>query len=150
RCACRYLRELKGICNSSLQYRQQALELAAHCALLKTSLGWDCCGDAATLLFAGDAVSLALESGNICLLLSAYSKRACAYLMEDQRALALTTARDARDVLEKHKERLPINIRGGTYSNLAIMQARNKLNPDTALKKAIEQGPDDEGRYLLV
>src|SRR5579859_778576 len=40
RCVCRYLVELKVICNTSLRYRTQALELAAHYAILKSNLGW--------------------------------------------------------------------------------------------------------------
>lgn len=67
----------------------------------------------------------------------------------DQRELALETARDARDLLEKCKDPLPICVRGGTYSTLSVMQARNYQSPDMARKKASEQGPDSEVQYLL-
>lgn len=149
RCVCRYLVELKVISHTSPHYRTRALELAAHCAILKTMLGWGCAGNAATIHFAEDAVSLSHEFGDVRLLLSAYSKRAWAYLEVDQRGLALETARIARDLLKEQKERLPICIWGGTWSNLAVMQARNGLDPDTARKKALEQGPDNQILYGL-
>src|SRR5579859_7308552 len=147
RCVCRYLVELKVISHTSPHYHTRALELAAHCAILKTMLGWGRAGNDATLLFAEDAVSLSREFGDVCLLLSAYSKRAWAYLEVDQRVLALDTARIARDLLKEQKERLPICIWGGTWSNLAVMEARNGLDPDTARKKALEQGPDNQILY---
>jgi transcriptional regulator with XRE-family HTH domain len=149
RCVCRYLVELQVISNTSPHYRIRALELAAHCAILKTMLGWGCAGNAATIHFAEDAVSLSREFGDVRLLLSAYSKRAWAYLEVDQRGLALDTARIARDLLKEQKERLPICIQGGTWSNLAVMEARNGLDPDTARKKALEQGPDNQILYGL-
>jgi len=142
-----YLIDLETIIHSSPRNRTQALELAAHYAILKTSLGWSCADDATALLFAQDAIQFSRESGNICLLLSAHSKLAWAYLYTDQRRLALTTAREARDLVEKYKNALPVCLWGGTYSNLSVMEARNRLDPDTARKKAIEQGPDNQVMY---
>lgn len=78
------------------------------------------------------------------MLLSAYSKLSWAYLYDQKQFLALSTAREARDILEQRKESLPACIRGGTYSTLSVMQSRCKQNPDTALKKSIEQDPGDE------
>jgi transcriptional regulator with XRE-family HTH domain len=150
RCVCRYLVELEVISSSSSRYRTQALELAAHCALLKTKLGWDCKGNASALIFAQDAIRIARDSGNICLQLSASTKLAWAYLWDDERELALETASEARDLLGKYKEhQFPICIRGGTWSTLSVMQARNGVDPNRAIKKASEQGPDNQVRYLL-
>jgi transcriptional regulator with XRE-family HTH domain len=150
RCVCRYLVELEAIGNSASRYRTQALELAAHCALLKTLLGWHCKGNASALIFAQDAIRIARDSGHICLQLSASSKLAWAYLLVDERELALETASEARNLLEKHREqRFPICIRGGTWSTLSVMQARNGLDPNRAIKKASEQGPDNQVQFLL-
>lgn len=143
-CVSRYLGELQTIIASSSRYRKQAIELAAHGAILKTMLGWRCAGDAAALSFAHDAVPLACESGDRCLQLSAYSKLSWAYLYDQRPDAALKTAREARDILEQHKGKLPSCIRGGTYSTLAVMQARNHQSPDTALKKAVEQDPGND------
>jgi DNA-binding XRE family transcriptional regulator len=151
RCVCRYLVELEIISRSSSRYRTQALELAAHCAILKALLGWNCTGNASALIFAQDAMRISRDSGNICLQLSASAKLAWAYLWGDERELALETASDARNLLEKYKERrFPICIRGGTWSTLSIMQARNGVDPDRAIKKASEQWPDNEIQFLLV
>src|SRR5215469_9937513 len=49
-CVSRYLVELKVIGNSSSRYRQQALELAAVCAIGKKTLGWGRVSRAANLL----------------------------------------------------------------------------------------------------
>jgi hypothetical protein len=91
------------------------------------------------------------DSGQTCLQLSASTKLAWAYLWGDERELALETASEARDLLEKHKEqRFPICIRGGIWSTLSIMQARNGIDSDRAIKKASEQWPDNETQFLLV
>jgi hypothetical protein len=149
RCVSRYLVELGVISNSSLRYRTQALELAAQCAILKARLGWGQYGTAAAILFARDAMNIAHESGDLRLQLSASSKLAWFYLRDDQRELALETAREGRNLLEKYKGPLPICVRGGTWSTLSVMQARNYLSPDAARKKASEQGPDNEVQCLM-
>ena len=150
RCVCRYLVELDVISHTSSRYRTQALELAAHCAILRTNLGWDCKGNSSALTFAQDAMRISRESGNICLQLSASTKLAWAYLWGGERELALETACDARDLLGKYKEQqLPICVLGGTWSTLSVMQARNGLDPDRAIQKASEQGADNEIQFLL-
>jgi transcriptional regulator with XRE-family HTH domain len=150
RCVSRYLVELLIISNSFSCYRTQALELAAHCAILKTLLGWDCKGNSVALVLAQDAMRISRDSGNICLQLSAHTKQAWAYLFGGERELALETASDARDLLGKYKElRFPIGIRGGTWSTLSVMQARNGLDPDRAIKKASEEWPGDEIQFFL-
>lgn len=140
RCVSRYLIELKAINKSSSQYRERALELACHCAILKTQVGWKYAGDAATLLFAKEAVEMTRDSGQIELHLSALSKLAWAYIYLDEEALALRTAQEATDVLRRNNSPIPVGIYGGTWSTLSAMQARNFLNPDYALKKAGERG----------
>jgi transcriptional regulator with XRE-family HTH domain len=150
RCVCRYLVELELISNTSLRYRTQALELAARCAILKANLGWDCKGNSSALIFAQDAIRISRDSGNICLQLSAQAKLAWAYLFDDERELALETAGESRNLLEKYKEQqFPICIRGGIWSTLSVMQARNGLDPDRAIKKASEQWPDNEVQFLM-
>jgi transcriptional regulator with XRE-family HTH domain len=127
RCVCRYLVELKVISDSSLRYRTQALELAAHCAILKAKLGWGQYGTAAAILFAQDAMNIARESGDLRLQLSASSKLAWFYLRDDQRELALETAREGRNLLEKYKGPLPICIRGGATRENTIWHSQSMM-----------------------
>jgi DNA-binding XRE family transcriptional regulator/tetratricopeptide (TPR) repeat protein len=143
----RYLVELRAIAKSSSRYRTQALELATRCAILKTSLGYDCVNDAGALVFALEAVELAAESGNVCLQISASSKLAWAYLWTNKRRLALQTATNASDLLKRYKEPLPACIRGGAHSTLSVMQAKNGQPYDIALKKAGEQDPGFQVLY---
>ncbi len=147
RCVSRYLVELKEIVKSSSQYRERAQELASHCVILKTNMGWERAGDASTVLLAEDAVEITRDFGHVGLHLSALSKLAWAYLFQDQDDLALLIAEEARAVLERYKDPLPVCISGGTYSTLAVAQARNFLDPDFALKKAGEQKPGNQIFY---
>ncbi len=146
-CLSRFLVELRAIADSSFHYRQQALELATHCAIWKAMLGADCVGDAGSLVFAKEAVELALESGDVRLQLSAYSKLAWAYLWNNKRKLALKTATDASDLLRTYKDPLPVCIRGGTHSTLSVMQARNGKPYDRVLKQASERDPGQRVLY---
>jgi len=139
RCVSRYLIELKAIIKSSSKSRERAQELACHCAILKTNVGWAYAGDAATLLFAKEAVEITREFGHVELYLSALSKLAWSYLYQDEEALALSTAQQAITLLKGHKGPIPICIYGGTWSTLGVVQARNFLDPDFAIKKAGEQ-----------
>ena len=84
RCVSRYLVELKEIVKSSSHYRERALELASHCAILKTKLGSGRAGAASAVLFAQDAVEITRDFGHIGLHLSALSKLAWAHLYMDQ------------------------------------------------------------------
>lgn len=139
---------LQTIAQRSSSHRTQALDLLARCALLKTILGWHCVGDANTLEIAKQAVILSKEaytiSGDPSLLLSAYSKLAWAYSYTDEDERALNTALIAeRFMLRQDAALIPAGIYGGTYSTLALMQAKNEQSPNTALGKALENDPGD-------
>ena len=121
RCVCRYLVELEIICNSLSRYRHTGARVSSPLCYPEdeSRLGshWQVYGAS----LCSGCHDISRESGNICWLLSAYSDLAWAYVENDERELALETARDARDLLEeheKHKGRLPICIRGGTYMTL--------------------------------
>ncbi len=147
-CVSRFLIELRAIADFSSKYRKQALELATHCAIQKALLGWDCVNVAGALAFALEAVDLATESGDICLQLSARSKLSWAYLYDHKRQRALRVAVEARDILRSHQgKRLPACIIGGTYSTLAVMQARNKQPYDTSLKMSMDLDPGTQVLY---
>ncbi len=135
----RYLAELKEIIKSSSQYRERAKELACHCAILKTNVGWECVGDAATHHFAKEAVEITRDFGHVELYLSALSKLAWSYLYLGEDALALSTAQEAIALLKGHKGPVSVCISGGTWSTFSVAQARNFLDPDLAIKKAGEQ-----------
>src|SRR5579884_443711 len=67
-----YLPILETIANNASQYRQEALDLAARYALVKTCLGWHRTGPLATVQYANDALLLSQETEDISLELSAY------------------------------------------------------------------------------
>ncbi|HEY1353140.1 MAG TPA: helix-turn-helix transcriptional regulator [Ktedonobacteraceae bacterium] len=148
-CVSWYLAVLRQISQTSLRYREEALRLATRYALLKTFFGWECAGANTTLAYAREAVALSREADDLSLQLSAYSKLAwtCAFAKKDWQAL--TTAQEARDVLERAGQRsagepVPASIRGGTYSTLAMAQARNGLPSDEAIARAMERDPGTE------
>ncbi len=144
KCVSKYLPILESIARNASQYRQEALDLAAQYALLKTILGWHCAGLTETLQYAKDAVALCKATGDILLQLSSYSKLAWAYLYVKKYGAALATAQEAQFLLEQSATSLPSGIQGGTYSTLALMQANNGKQPDAALGKATEVDPGNE------
>jgi transcriptional regulator with XRE-family HTH domain len=148
-CVSWYLAVLRRISQTSLRYREDALRLATRYALLKTFFGWECAGAVATIPYAREAVALSREADDLSLQLSAYSKLAwtCAFAKKDWQAL--TTAQEARDVLERAEQRssgapVPASVRGGTYSALAMAQARNGQSSDEAIARAMERDPGTE------
>jgi len=138
----------------SSHYRKEATDLAARYALLKTLLGWICVNPTETLQYAKNALALCKETGDISLQLSAYSKLAWGYFYDKQYPLALKTAQEAEGLLLQYY-RLPNAqplhpvIQGGTYSNLALMLARNGRSPDVALGKTTEVDPGEEPYVLM-
>ncbi|MBV9228090.1 MAG: helix-turn-helix transcriptional regulator [Chloroflexi bacterium] len=153
-CISKYLPVLETIARNSSQYRKEALDLAARCALVKTFLGWQCAGPKETIQYARDAVARSKDTGNISLQLSAYSKLAWAYFHDKQYMPALATAQEAEAHLDQYL-RLPNTqplhpcIQGGTYSTLALMQATNRQSPDVALGKATEADPGNESYAFM-
>jgi transcriptional regulator with XRE-family HTH domain len=140
---------IEMIAKNAARLQPRAMELLAHCAVLKTILGWHCIGDAATLTIAKQALSLSRQayekSGDPNLSLSAYSKLAWAYSYLDEDEKALQTAQEAEGfLLGQDAAQIAACIRGGTYSTLGLMQARTEQNPDEALGKAIEANPGNE------
>lgn len=140
---------LKTIIEDSSIYRKEALNLATQYALLKTLLGWIHVGPAGTIPYAKDAVALSKDTGDISLQLSAYSKLAWTYFYDQKYPQALATAQEAEAIMQQYQkiqnaEPLRPCVQGGTYSTLALMQARNRRSPDTALGKAMEVDPGNE------
>jgi transcriptional regulator with XRE-family HTH domain len=149
-----YIPILEAIANNASLYRQDALDLAARYALVKTFLGWQCAGPAATISYAKDAVTRGKETGDISLQLSACSKLAWAYFHDKKYKLALLAAQEAEAILQRYSrtpyaEPLHPCIRGGTYSTLALMQATCRQSPDTALGKVLEVDPGNESYAFM-
>lgn len=149
-----YLPILQTIARDSLSYRREALDLATRYALLKTLLGWICVGPTRTTGYAKDAVALSKEAGDISLQLSAYSKLAWAHFWEKDYSLALEVAQEAQAHLQQyqkapHAKLLHSSVLGGTYSTLALMQARNGHSADFALGKVVEADLGDESYAFL-
>jgi hypothetical protein len=144
RCAANYISLLTPILENSLFHRQEAAEVATQYALLKTILGWHCTGLSETVQYAKEAVELSQVSGNVSLVLSAYSKLAWAYFYDKKYKSALLTAQEAQFLLEETKTPLPGCIQGGTYSTLALMQVKNHVDTSAALGKVSEIDPGNE------
>lgn len=144
-----YSSMLATIAQNSPRLRAQAIELLAGCSILKMRLGWHCDGDTAAILLGKDALALSEEaykaSGDAALWLSAYSKLAWAYSCKDEVESAYKTACEAEQLLSSQPAtKIHDCIRAGTYSTLAMMQARNHIDSKTALGKANEIDPGTE------
>jgi transcriptional regulator with XRE-family HTH domain len=149
-----YIPLLTRIARESSKLHGQALDLAARCAILKTTLGWHCADNTLTIGYAQNAVELGKEasqaSGDPSLWLSASSKLAWAYSLEDEHEDALKIARAAEQLLlEQDPERVPFCIYGGTQSTLARMQALAEQDPTDALLIAASQDPGDRAIALM-
>jgi transcriptional regulator with XRE-family HTH domain len=154
KCSSKYLSVLQAISKDSSKHRKEAIDLATHYALVKTLLGWICVGPTETIQYAKDAVALSKETENISLQLSAHSKLAWAYFYTRKYTLALNTAQQAKMLLQGYTQRSNVEplhscVYGGTYSTLALMQAKNGQSPDVALGKVAEIDPSDE-RYAFM
>jgi hypothetical protein len=101
-CVSKYLPILEMIANDSSQYQREALDMATRCALVKALLGSHRAGPAAKTQYAKQAVALSQETNDITLKLSAYRKLAWAYLYDKKYMLALTTAQEAENALQKY------------------------------------------------
>ncbi|HEU5376677.1 MAG TPA: helix-turn-helix transcriptional regulator [Ktedonobacteraceae bacterium] len=153
KCSSRYLSLLKTISQDSALYREEALDLAARYALIKTLLGWICVGTAETIQYAKEAVILSKETGDISLQLSAYSKLAWAYSYARKDKLALSAAQEAEMLFQNYAclpNTQPLHpcVWGGIYSTLALMQAKNGQSPDTALGKAADADPEESHAFM--
>jgi transcriptional regulator with XRE-family HTH domain len=144
----KYLPILEMIAKQSSPYRKEALDLATQYALVKVFLGWERTNPTETVQYAKQAVSLSQETDDIALQLSAYSKLAWTYYYDKKYLPALMTAQEAQARLQNYtrrtKQSLHPGVQGGTYSTLALMQAKNGESPDDALGKATEADPGTE------
>ncbi|MBV9689911.1 MAG: helix-turn-helix transcriptional regulator [Ktedonobacteraceae bacterium] len=140
RCVSGYLPTLKAIVKDSSQYRKAAATLAGQCALLQTMLGWHLQGLKEAEQYAQEAVIYSREAQDIPLLVSAldYAAWMHSYAKRDQQALH--TIEQALPLLKpkSHIAPLPSHLRGGVYSTLAVMQAKNGQDAGDSLGLARE------------
>jgi hypothetical protein len=79
---------------------------------------------------------------------------AWAYFYEKKYPLALKTAQEAEMLMQQyafHSDAPALHpcIQAGTYSTLALMQARNRLSPESALGKSTEVDPGNEPYAMM-
>lgn len=146
---CNYCHILNSIAQNSCHLRSRAVKLLAGSSILKMLLGWHCLGDISAIELAKEALSLSEQefkiSGDPSLYLSSHSKLAWAYSCKDEIEEALKIADQAVQLMSQHDpKKIPACILGGTWSTLAVMQARNHLKPDTALGMANGIDPGNE------
>lgn len=133
---------------TSWNLHAQALDLAARCAILETSLSWHFASETATVGYAKHALQLSEEafkaSGDPSLWLSAYSKLAWAYCYADEDEDALKTACAGQELLlQQDPKQVHACLYGGTHSTLALMQAKTEQDPGDALGVASDQDLGD-------
>jgi tetratricopeptide (TPR) repeat protein len=141
---------LKTIAHDSSCHRKEALDLAAQYAILQTMLGWKFLKREESISHAQSALGLCKESGNILLLMSAYSKLNYTYITAKNYAKALETMQEGEYVLKSYKKgpSLPRGIIGNFYSGYAHAQVYNGINADMALGIATDSEPL-KGRIAL-
>jgi len=134
-----YFAMIVPIVKDSSQYHQEAAELAAQCALLKTLLGWHLQGPQAALPYAQEAQIYAKEAKDIPLLLSVIDYSSWLYHYAHQTTQALKVSEQAMPLLRKYGDAMPSRLIGGMYATLAVMQARNGQDQGvTTVKRAAQ------------
>ncbi len=133
-----YVPALKAIVKDSSRYQKEAANLVGQCSLLKTVLGWHLEGLRNAAIYAQDAVTYAKEAGDSVLLLCAFRKVAWLHYYNNCSKQAYNTMNQSLSVLKEAKEPLPPCLVGGTYSSLAVMQARNGQRATVPLRQAAE------------
>jgi len=101
-------------------------------------LGWHLEGLRNAAIYAQDAVTYAKEAGDSVLLLCAFRKVAWLHYYNNCSKQAYNTMNQSLSVLKEAKEPLPPCLVGGTYSSLAVMQARNGQRATVPLRQAAE------------
>lgn len=150
-----YFALVAPIVKDSAQYRQEAAELAAQCALLKTLLGWHLEGPQAALPYAQEAQVYAKEAKDIPLLLSVIDYSSWLYHYAHQTAQALKVSEQAMPLLRKYGDAMPSRLIGGMYATLAVMQAKNGNAEGIATVKRATTAfftptPGDDHRFVYM
>lgn len=146
RCAATYIPILTAIARNASQYRNESLDLATRYTLIKAFIARHCTNLVEALQEGKQAVALSKETGDIPLRMYACESLAWTYLFAKNYPLALAAMQEVEALLRQSTALLEtqpfhLQIRGRTYSSLAIMQARNGLPIENAVGKATEADP---------
>jgi tetratricopeptide (TPR) repeat protein len=133
-----FIPTLKAIVKESPRYQQEAAALVTQCCLLQTVLGWHLEGLTRAAIYARDAIRYAKQAEDIPLLLSALNKMTWLHYYSNRSKQAQTTIEQALPFLKTSKTPLPSLRVAGTYSTMAVMQARNGQKASASLRQATE------------
>lgn len=128
-----YLPALKQVMHTSAKYRKDAATLAGQSALLKTVLGWNLEGLRPAASYANEAASLAQESGDIALQITALDFLGWIYYYGNQNALADHVTGQAMLLLKQHASSLPSTLKSRIYGTRALIRAKNEHKSDGVL-----------------
>jgi len=143
-----FLPSLVRIAQDSSEYRNEALRLAAQCALLKSFLAWHVDGIQEALLSCNDAVQLSNDARDTALAVCALDTQAWAYHHAAMYKKALTAIERATPYLNDTS--IPQVVRSGLQSTLAIMRAKQGVKATDLYKAAlgaIDTETSDPGNY---
>lgn len=133
-----YLPTLELITKESALYRQEAAELVAQSYLIKHVLALHMDGFGAATRYGKRAVTYAKESGNVSLQVIALRRLSWAYLEDKLPQQALQASEEARYLIEQNTTRVPPRLRSSIYGTLAVLQAKNGIDPTATLPLAQE------------
>jgi DNA-binding XRE family transcriptional regulator len=140
-----YLPTLKTLVKHSSQYRKSAATLAAQAALLQVVLGWSLESLQAAMQYGRDAVLYSQESDDVVLQLSALKCLAWTYYYDPHRSKqALQTMDHAVSLLKQQRTNTPLYMHGNIYSTLALVQAKNAMPSDAAMREAVKTTFQDQ------
>jgi tetratricopeptide (TPR) repeat protein len=133
-----YLPALESIVKDSTLYRQEAAALVAQSYLIKHVLALHIEGSGAATRYGKRAITYAKESGNVSLQVIALRRLSWAYLEDKLPQQALQTSEEARHLIEQNPTRVPPRLRSSIYGTLAVLQAKNGIDPTVAIPLAQE------------
>lgn len=133
-----YLPALESIMKESTLYRQEAAELAAQSYLIKHVLALHMEGFGAATRYGKRAAIYAKESGSASLQAIALRRLSWAYLEDKLPQPALQTIEEARYRIEQNPTRVPPRLRSSIYGTLAVLQAKNGIDPTATIPLAQE------------
>jgi len=126
-CTTTYTSLLERIAQNSMAHREQALDLATRFALLQTMLGWRHVNPSEAVVYAQRALALSKETGNILLLLRAYSNLNLSYIRTRRYGEAREIMQESEELLKSHlqaKKQEPLVL--SSVTTFLVILARHK------------------------
>ncbi len=145
------IQQLLPLIRDSSRHRKASVTLAAQAARLQQVLAGHLEGSEAAIHYAKQAVLYGKESGDIPEYLMTLEALAWSYKSSPRYSKqALQTIEQAAAILQEQRAQVPLYIHSQIYSTLAVMQARNGLPSNIALRQAEKLAFADQGYALFI